>query len=43
MKRFKEYGCTVDKICNTPESKIKELIFESNFNNTKAKNIKKIA
>jgi endonuclease III len=40
MNRLKEYGCTIEKLAKTDENEIKEMIFEANFNATKAKNIK---
>jgi endonuclease-3 len=43
MKRLNEYGLTVDNILKTDEDKLKSMIFEANFNATKAKNIKKAA
>jgi len=36
MNNLKNYGLTIDKICETEVSKIKEIIFEINFNNHKA-------
>lgn len=43
MKRLKEYGLTVDSMHAIDPAKLKELIFECNFNATKVKNIKEIA
>jgi endonuclease-3 len=43
MKRLWEWDISVDKVCETDEKDIKELIFEVNFNVKKAKYIKSCA
>lgn len=43
MTRLKEYGLTVEKMYEVDSEKLKQLIFECNFNATKVKNIKSIA
>jgi hypothetical protein len=39
MNKLKEFGCTPEKLSKTEVSKIKEIIFEVNFNNKKSENI----
>lgn len=36
MNNLKKFGLTIENICATEVTKIKELIFEINFNNNKA-------
>ena len=43
MKNLKTFGCSAENLAQTPPEKIKELIFESNFNKTKSENLHKIA
>ena len=43
MNKLKEFGLTIDKIYNSDIATIKDLIFESNFNNNKANFIKNLA
>lgn len=39
VNRLKQYGLTPENIANTPEKKLIQLIYESNFNKRKAANL----
>ena len=39
VNRLKQYGLTPENIANTPENKLIQLIYESNFNKRKAANL----